>query len=173
MDPAKRAEYLRRMKDVILFRYLDEKMLEGILEISGIESYDEQSRIIQEGETDPHFYVVLEGSVTVSVQEPSGEDVYICTIGEGDVFGEAGIFLKSKRTANVTAVSESVLLKLHRERFLEFIKNQPAAGIRMLMIIIYSLLRKLREANQELAFERKADLNQDDIDSFIDGILGE
>ena len=58
----------------------------------------------------------------------------------------------SKRTANVSTVSESILL---------------------LMIIIYSLLRKLLDANQELAFERKEDLDQDDIDSFIDGILGE
>ena len=37
----------------------------------------------------------------------------------------------------------------------------------MLMIIIYSLLKKLRDANQELAFERKSDIDQNDIDSLV------
>jgi CRP/FNR family cyclic AMP-dependent transcriptional regulator len=35
------------------------------------------------------------------------------------------------------------------------------------MVIIYGLLRKLREANQELAFERKSDVGQDDIDDLV------
>ena len=164
-------EYLRRMKDVILFRYLDEPMLEEILRISEVAQYEPESRIIAEGEEDPYLYVVLSGSVTVSVREQSGKDVYISTIGEGDVFGEAGMFVKSKRTANVFTVTDTDLLKLHRREFIRFIKAQPAAGIKMLMIIIYSLLRKLREANQELAFERKTHFNQEDVDSLIDEIM--
>jgi hypothetical protein len=34
-------------------------------------------------------------------------------------------------------------------------------------MIIYGLLRKLREANQELAFERRFDSDQSDIDALI------
>ena len=166
-------EHLRTMRDVILFHYLDESMLEDILRVSEVTEYGPESRIIAEGEEDPHLYVVLSGSVTVSVREQSGKDVYISTIGEGDVFGEAGMFVKSKRTANVFTVTDTVLLKLHRQEFIRFIKNQPAAGIKMLMIIIYSLLRKLREANQELAFERKAHFSQEDVDSFIDDIMNQ
>ena len=164
-------EYLRKMKDVILFRYLDERMLEKILRISEIVTYEPESKIIEEGEEDPYLFVVLSGSVTVSVREQSGKDVYICTIGEGDVFGEAGMFVKSARTANVSTVTDTVVLKLHRQEFIRFIKIQPAAGIKMLMIIIFSLLRKLRETNQELAFERKTHFNQEDVDSFIDEIM--
>jgi len=164
-------EHLRKMKDVILFRYLDESMLEEILRISEVVQYEPESKIIAEGDEDPYLYVVLSGSVTVSVREQSGKDVYISTIGEGDVFGEAGMFVKSKRTANVFTVTDTVLLRLHRQEFIRFIKAQPAAGIKMLMIIIYSLLRKLREANQELAFERKTHFNQEDVDSLIDEIM--
>ncbi|MBU8912586.1 MAG: cyclic nucleotide-binding domain-containing protein [Spirochaetales bacterium] len=159
------------MKDVILFRYLDEPMLEEILRISEVEQFEPESKVIAEGEEDSCLYVVLAGSVTVSVREQSGKDVYICTLGEGDVFGEAGMFVKSKRTASVSTVIETVLLKLSRQEFIRFIKSQPAAGIKMLMIIIYSLLRKLREANQELAFERKTHFDQEDVDSFIDEIM--
>ena len=41
------------------------------------------------------------------------------------------------------------------------------------MNIIYGMLRKLREANQELAFERRDDFKQDDIDSLIKEMRGE
>ena len=172
MDEKLKAGYLEKMQGVVLFRYLDGKMLEEVLRLSEIVTLGAKTQIITEGEVDPHLYVVLNGSVTVSVREGSGKEVYISTIGGGDVFGEAGIFPKSKRTANVSSVTDSVLLKIHREKLIGFIKSRPSAGIKMLMIIIYSLLRKLREANQELAFERKDDIDQDDIDSFIDGMLG-
>jgi hypothetical protein len=39
------------------------------------------------------------------------------------------------------------------------------------MIIIYGLLRKLRETNQELAYERKADMGQEDIDDLVESLL--
>jgi CRP-like cAMP-binding protein len=164
-------EYLRKMKDVILFRYLDDSMLEEVLRVSEVATYEPEIRIISEGEEDPYLYVVLSGSVTISVREQAGKEVYISTIGEGDVFGEAGMLVKLKRTANVSTVTDTVLLKLHRQEFIRFIQSQPAAGIKMLLIIIYSLLRKLREANQELAFERKTHFNQEDVDSFIDDIM--
>ena len=50
-------------------------------------------------------------------------------------------------------------------------KKRPDAGVKMLMIIIFGLLKKLNEANQELAFERKTTLDQGDIDSLIDGMM--
>ncbi|MCK4514579.1 MAG: cyclic nucleotide-binding domain-containing protein, partial [Spirochaetaceae bacterium] len=67
-------EHLRTMRDVILFHYLDESMLEDILRVSEVTEYGPESRIIAEGEEDPHLYVVLSGSVTVSVREQSGKD---------------------------------------------------------------------------------------------------
>jgi hypothetical protein len=39
------------------------------------------------------------------------------------------------------------------------------------MVTVYSLLKKLREANQELAFEGQFDIEQDDVDSIVDEFL--
>ncbi len=40
----------------------------------------------------------------------------------------------------------------------------------MLMIIVYNLLHKLKDANEELAFEKKTLILQSDIDSIIDQV---
>ena len=60
---------------------------------------------------------------------------------------------------------------IDREKFFEFIKSFPSAGIKILMIIIHSLLNKLKDVNHELAFEREAHLEQKDIDQIIDSFL--
>ena len=114
---------------------------------------------------------MLEGEVNVTVKETGGEEVFICAIDEGDVFGEAGIFIKARRTASVVSAANTTLLRVHRKDLLGFIRAHPSAGIKILMILIYNLLKKLRDANQEIAFERKSNLNQEDIDAITGDLL--
>jgi CRP-like cAMP-binding protein len=173
MDDKQRAYYLSKMRKVLIFRYLEDGALIRILQISNIISYKKNDYIISEGETSPYLFAVLEGSINVSVKKEEGKDIFICMIGEGEVFGEAGIFLTVKRTANVISTENTTILRIHRKDLLDFIKQQPTAGIKLLMIIIYSLLKKLRDANQELAFERKADIEQEDIDLIVQNLMKE
>ncbi len=173
MDDEQRDYYLSKMRKVIIFRYLNDEALIRILRISNIINYQENDHIISEGETSPYLFSVLEGSVNVSVKKEEGKEMFICTIGGGDVFGEAGIFLTVKRTANVISTENTTILRIHRKDLLGFIKQWPAAGVKLLMIIIYSLLKKLRDANQELAFERKADIEQEDIDLIVQNLMKE
>ena len=87
------------------------------------------------------------------------------------MFGEAGMFMKVKRTANVNSLARTALLHITRGDFIQFIKKYPTTGNKILMVTVYSLLKKLREANQELAFERQFDIEQDDVDSIVDDFL--
>ncbi len=173
MDDQQQDYYISKMKKIMTFRYLNNEALHEILRISNILNYQENDRIISEGEVSPYFFAVLEGCVNISVKEAEGKEVFICTIGEGEVFGEAGIFLTVKRTANVVSTESTTILRIHRKDLLDFIKKRPTAGIKFLMIIIYSLLKKLRDANQELAFERKSDIVQEDIDSIVENLMEE
>jgi CRP/FNR family cyclic AMP-dependent transcriptional regulator len=172
MRVPQREKYLPRLKDFAVFKYFTDDALKEFFERSEILSFKSGEGIIAEGEKSAYFYAVLEGTVNVTVRNEAKE-VFISIAGEGEVFGEAGIFLNVKRTANVTASTDSVLLRIHRPDLLSFIKERPSDGIKFLMIIIYSLLRKLRDANQELAFERKSDIVQDDIDTMVKEIMTE
>ena len=161
-----REKYLERIKEIIVFRSFHEKELQGILEFCELISFQEEEMIVSEGDLSPSFFAVIDGTVRVSVKQ-EGRDVYICSLGAGDIFGEAAMFLKVKRTADVIAAGDVVVLKFIRHDLFRFIKAYPTTGNKLLMLIIYSLLRKLRDANQELAFERREDIDQDDIDALI------
>ncbi len=160
-----------QLRKSMLFKYLDDAVLKQLLAVADIVHYKADDRIISEGEISSYLYTVLEGTVNVLVKERTGKEVYIGVIGEGDIFGEAGIFLSVKRTANIVSSNNTVLLRLSRDALLEFIHKYPGAGVKMLLIIIYSLLRKLRESNQELAFERKSEIGQEDIDDIVEQFM--
>jgi CRP/FNR family cyclic AMP-dependent transcriptional regulator len=171
MSEANDGSIQSKLRKSMLFRYLDNEALKEILALSEIVHYGPDDMIIAEGEISTYLYTVLEGHVNVLVKEQGGKDVYVGAIGEGDIFGEAGIFLSVKRTAKVVCTHSTALLRISRNALLEFIQNYPSAGVKMLLIIIYGLLRKLRDSNQELAFERKSVIGQNDIDDIVESFM--
>ncbi len=171
MESVDKENYLQEIKKIKIFRHLDDEEIKKLLSVSDIVLYEKGSKIVSEGEISPYFYAVIEGTVNVCVKKPGGNDTFICAIGEGDVFGEAGIFLKVKRTANIISADGTIILQINRKDMFTFICSNKNTGMKILMLIIYSMLKKLRDANQELAYERDVDINQDDIDSMIDELV--
>ncbi len=163
--------WLKAVRNIITFRYLTDVELEVLVKSGTIQEYTGEEPIVTEGEIDQGIFGILQGTVSVNVQENDGADVFICSLGPGEVFGEAGFFLKIKRTASVVAKDKVTVFRLDREALMAHIRQFPSAGNKILLITIYGLLRKLRAANQELAYERKSDMNQGDIDDIVAGLL--
>jgi CRP-like cAMP-binding protein len=78
-----------------------------------IESYSKDQVIAIEGEVASSMGIVLEGNVEVQKSFPSGRNVTIKRMKQGDIFGEALIFSKSNRyPATVISVNRSKVLFL-------------------------------------------------------------
>jgi CRP-like cAMP-binding protein len=165
-------KYREQLSNILLFKFLSDREIGDILSMGEIRVYEEQERILNQGEIDQSIYAIIRGPVGVNVGEKKKKGVYICTIGDGEVFGEAGMFLKVKRTANVDSLGDTTLFRLTRQELIRFIKKYPNTGNKILMVVIYSLLNKLRDANQELAFERRVDVGQADVDSIVSEFTG-
>lgn len=176
-ETKEKSKWRERIAAVTTFRYLSPAELDFLIDKASVVTCRPEETVVREDEVSPYFFAILDGTVNVTVDEASLDgslrSVYICTLGPGDVFGEAGIFIKVKRTATVSAADEVTLLRLHRDDMSAFIRSKPAGGNKFLLVVIYSLLRKLRAANQELAYERKADMDQADVDSLMADMLGD
>ncbi len=66
-----------------------------------------QSEIIQEGEVDPTFYVIVDGTVVVA---KGGQT--IVQLSAGDCFGEMALLSGRKRTASVSAETQVTVLRV-------------------------------------------------------------
>ena len=164
-------KYLPELKSVKIFHWLHEIELKKLLSVSKLLHYEQGETIINQGDIGNHIYIVIQGEVAVSINNRHNQKIGICSIGEGEVFGEAAIFLASKRTATITCSRDATVVSISRQDFIFFIKSHPGAGNKLLMLIVLSLLEKLRNANEDLVLEKQiqVDFNQaaDIIQEFI------
>jgi CRP/FNR family transcriptional regulator, cyclic AMP receptor protein len=170
---SEKTPYVKPVSEIVTFRFLSDSEIVDLFASSDLFETDEGEMLIEEGQVSPYLFGIIDGSVSVSVLENEGKQVYVTSLGPGDVFGEAGMFMRVKRTATVTALGKVTVIRIHRNALARFLKLHPQAGNKILLTIIFSLLRKLRHANQELAYERKDDIGQDDIDSIVNNLMDE
>ncbi len=96
-----------------------EELTSGIVDDPPI-YYDRRKPIMQEGQAGLRMYVVLEGTVRVSI----GQSV-VERLGPGGVFGEIALVEQSPRIADVVAETDCSLLPINRNAFLALVKTSP------------------------------------------------
>lgn len=162
---------LSKVGEISIFHYLTVDQKWKLLSICEVFEYEPGEVITTEGEIGACFYAILSGAVNITVNDAkTGKEVFIAATGAGDFFGEAGIFTDIKRTATVSAVETSEILHIPRENFFNYINAYSAAGVKILMLFVNSLLKKLYDSNKELAFVRRDVLDQTAIDHFLENL---
>ncbi len=86
--------------------------------------------IMREGEAGVFMYVVLEGTVAVSLQSRIVE-----RIGPGGVFGEMALVDQFPRVASAVAETDCSLLAINRNDFLSLVKTNPGFGASLLKTV--------------------------------------
>lgn len=125
------------LKSIDLFSQIPGEDLAQVALISHEENREQGEEIFAEGETGDALYLVLDGKVRVHRQ-----DRVIAELGERECFGEMAILDAAPRSATVTALAETDLLKIAREDFQEIMSEKPEIA----MGIIKVLTRRLRDA---------------------------
>jgi len=171
--PEEVKEYMPKIRRIKAFRYLNDIELRALLSIAEVVAYDEGAKIVTQGKTGSHFYAVVAGAADVSVSELKDKEIIISSLVEGDTFGEAAMFLKEERTASVTATQESILMSIARKDLMNFFKSNSSAGVKILLVIVFGLLTKLSQANQEIAFEKQGDLDFEYVDTLVQDFMEE
>ncbi len=102
--------------------------LELLYSYMNTEKYSKGQTLFNEGDTGEIMYIVLSGSVSISVNTPDGKVLEIAEITAGNFFGEMSIFDSAVRSATCTPKCDTKVLSLKADDFYEFIKNNPIAG---------------------------------------------
>jgi CRP-like cAMP-binding protein len=155
---------ISRLNNISIFHNLNDDEKRNLLGICDLLEYYKGDRVITQGEESSSFFIVVTGTLQVTVKDSSGTEIFISNIQEGDFFGETGIFGDSKRTANVSPVDTARILCVGKNDFFRFIHMYPHAGVKILMLFVFGLMKKLNETNQGLmAMEKRTVVNQNEI----------
>jgi CRP-like cAMP-binding protein len=119
----------------------DLRMVAGSLEQEDFYSGD---RIFEINDQGDHLYLLVSGSVGISIDPDPNSTKFIATLGPGDCFGEMNLLDDLPRSATAHVIEDSVVLTLEKSRLRGLILSYPEISIGLLR----SLSLRLREANR-------------------------
>jgi len=90
--------------------------------------------IFNAGDVGDSAYVIIDGSVEISVPTPSGP-IVINEMGKNDLLGEIAIVGEVPRTATAKALTKLETLKISKELFLKIIHENPDAAVELIRIL--------------------------------------
>jgi CRP-like cAMP-binding protein len=127
---------------VPLFSELDNRELREVAGSMKQRTFPGGEPIVEEGKSGVGFFVIEEGTATVSV---GGDDVR--TLGPGDHFGEIALIADAPRTATITTDRELRCYGMTAWDFRAIVENNASIGWKLLQ----TLARRLAEAEQRQA----------------------
>ncbi len=121
--------FLIRAFQGYLFPELPEAVLWGLVGAAKIERLEQGKTLFREGDPGDALYLIRNGQVKIS-KTSAGKDLVLSYLVAGNFFGETSLLPDSVRTATVTAIFPTDLIRLAKADFDRFIADHPelAAG---------------------------------------------
>jgi CRP-like cAMP-binding protein/thioredoxin reductase/Fe-S-cluster-containing hydrogenase component 2 len=116
--------FLLRAFGGYLFPEIPEAQLGELIDAATIENMGKDAVIFREGDPSEAFYLIRNGMVKIS--KTSGDkEVVLSYLVAGNFFGESALFSDLDRTATVTTIFPSDLIKLSKRDFDRFLAGHP------------------------------------------------
>lgn len=94
-----------------------ETIISRFLEHCHQKTYAAKQLIIKEGDPSNDLYYIINGSVTVMIEDSKGNEIVLAYLNAGEFFGEIGLFSEGgNRTAFVRARNKSEIAKISYEK---------------------------------------------------------
>lgn len=91
-----------------------------------IKKYSKGCIIANEGNKSLYFYYLIDGELSVYNFTPEGKEFLQHKVKEKNFFGEPAVLLEKPFPGNVEVTSDfAEILKIKRENFLQYLKNNP------------------------------------------------
>lgn len=138
------------LKQVDLFRGLDDKQLEQISNIANEEIFQTGEQICQQGDYADTMYIISEGQVEVIVHGNNGHKESVVYLGSGQVIGEMTLVDAGKRSATVIAVEDKTqVYSVPHDSFTELCEVNTDIGYMIMRNIAQHMSFKLRHIDFE------------------------
>ncbi len=93
--------------------------------------------LFREGDEGDSMFVIICGSVSISVSLPDGQELRLARLEAGSFFGEMALIENEPRSATCTTLTDSTLLSLSQEKLETLVREYPEIAVK----IFYRMLR--------------------------------
>jgi len=121
--------------------------IERFLEHCHRRQYPAKSLIIYAGDKPDVLYYIIEGSVSVLIEDETGREIVLAYLNPGDFFGEMGLFGgDTNRSAFVRAKTKCELAEISYSRFRQLSEKDPD----ILFELASQMALRLRKTSQKV-----------------------
>jgi len=107
------------------------------------------------GDPGDSLYLIRSGEIEVFYKDDTGNRIVLERLGPGKFFGEVSLLDGGPRTASVLVLHDLETLRVERDGFVRFVKEQPASAMRLLS----ALGRRLRTTTDRLRHTATRNVN--------------
>ena len=133
----------QHLSQIPMFKQLDFQELENLAKCVDQVKYKAGEDVFHEHDRGDALYVVESGSIRVWVRDEDVQDITLSELKPGDFFGELSVFDGGERSANATAIVDTVLHRLSRQDFQAFLVKYPDAAVD----VIREIGARMRQTN--------------------------
>ena len=118
-------EVAASLKTIPFFTFLDSNTIEHLARVATVEYFGIGERIIQAGELDRKIYIILEGSVFISVKDFKNREQELVFLSNGDLFGETALLQGEVSQVSVTVMDDLKAIALDPDTVLNIVERYP------------------------------------------------
>ena len=135
------------LQQVDIFQNMTDRQRGRFAQCMEVQKFTKFEPLVKEGDPGGAVYIVLEGMVRVRKMISGREDV-LATLGAGEMFGEMSLFDDSKRSADIVANSDGVLLRLSLDVMQRMVEKQPEVVVPFLVEVAKKMAERIRADNE-------------------------
>jgi CRP/FNR family cyclic AMP-dependent transcriptional regulator len=134
------------LKTFPLFVGFPDDVLASVARVAMMRRFPRGQSVVRAGDRTDYVYFVLTGSLKVVVSDEDGREVILSILGQGELFGEMGMFGEQPRSASVVAVVAADLVMISKQDFRQLMQENFEVAWR----IMCNLAERLRNADRKI-----------------------
>jgi CRP/FNR family transcriptional regulator, cyclic AMP receptor protein len=123
------------LKHVPLFALLDDDEIAVLAGQVDLKVFAPRQRIYKIGDPGMHAYILLSGSVQVSVVDDDHQEVVVDQPGHGEFFGFASMLEQTPHQTSALAMEKTTCVEISRDDIAILLQRKPMAGMDMLTVL--------------------------------------
>jgi CRP/FNR family cyclic AMP-dependent transcriptional regulator len=136
------------VKTVIPLSPRENPALDGFLHHCHVKKYAARSTVIHAGDVSETLYYIIEGSVSVVIEDEKSNEIVLAYLNTGDFFGEMGLFeADMKRSAWINTRTVCEVAEIHYSQFMILARETPE----ILFQLSSQLANRLRNTSRKVS----------------------
>lgn len=143
------------VEETDLFKGIDPKIMEEIVNICSEQNYTKDAVLFKKGEAADCLYILEEGSIKLVIE--NGGSITYSLIDPGEVFGWASMLESGLRTASGVCTTDLKVVKIEKEKLDAIFNLHTEVGLTVLKRLAGVISERLSNAYRDLLSARGHD----------------